>query len=79
MKIGKSLINDKKSGRMGITMFPKVESDLAYSSATLPVGVTVEDTIAKAWRSRSTPLPRINDPTNSTLGAMGSDGGSGAP
>jgi multidrug efflux pump subunit AcrB len=35
-----------QSGRMGITMFPKVESDLAYASATLPVGVTVEDTIA---------------------------------
>ncbi len=34
-----------KSGRMGITMFPKVEADLSYASATLPVGVTVGDTI----------------------------------
>ncbi len=34
-----------KSGRMGITMFPKIESDLSYGSATLAVGVPVEDTI----------------------------------
>lgn len=34
-----------KSGRMGITMFPKIEADLAYASATLPVGVTGQDTI----------------------------------
>ena len=33
-----------KSGRMGITMFPKVESDFAYAKATLPVGVPVEAT-----------------------------------
>ncbi len=35
-----------KSGRMGITMFPTVESDLSYGTATLPVGVPVADTIA---------------------------------
>jgi multidrug efflux pump subunit AcrB len=34
-----------KSGRMGIVMFPKIESDLSYATATLPVGVPVEDTI----------------------------------
>jgi len=34
-----------KSGRMGIIMFPKIESDFSYASATLPVGVPVEDTI----------------------------------
>jgi multidrug efflux pump subunit AcrB len=34
-----------KSGRMGITMFPKIEADLAYASATLPVGVNVRDTL----------------------------------
>lgn len=34
-----------KSGRIGIIMFPKIESDLSYVSATLPVGVPVEDTI----------------------------------
>ena len=34
-----------KSGRLGITMFPKVESDLSYAAATLPVGVPVEETM----------------------------------
>jgi multidrug efflux pump subunit AcrB len=34
-----------KSGRIGIVMFPRIESDLSYVSATLPVGVPVEDTI----------------------------------
>jgi len=33
-----------KSGRMGITMFPKVESDLAYVSFELPFGAPVENT-----------------------------------
>ena len=33
-----------KSGRMGMTTFPRIESDLAYSSATLPYGVPVEQT-----------------------------------
>ena len=32
------------SGRMGIIMFPKVESDYSYVSAELPVGAPVEDT-----------------------------------
>lgn len=32
------------SGRMGIIMFPKVESDFSYATVTLPVGVAVEDT-----------------------------------
>ena len=35
-----------RSGRMGMTMFPKVESDYAYVSATLPVGVAVSETLA---------------------------------
>ncbi|MBA3016444.1 MAG: efflux RND transporter permease subunit [Proteobacteria bacterium] len=35
-----------KSGRMGIIMFPKVESDFSYATAELPVGVAVEDTMA---------------------------------
>jgi len=34
-----------KSGRIGIIMFPRIESDLSYVTATLPVGVPVEDTI----------------------------------
>ncbi len=34
-----------KSGRMGLIMFPKVESDFSYVEAILPVGVSVEDTI----------------------------------
>ncbi len=33
-----------KSGRMGIIMFPKVESDFSYVKVILPVGVAVEDT-----------------------------------
>ncbi len=33
-----------KSGRMGITMFPKVESDLVYASFELPFGSPVENT-----------------------------------
>lgn len=33
-----------KSGRMGMTMFPRVESDFSYVSATLPVGVPVAET-----------------------------------
>lgn len=33
-----------KSGRMGITMFPKVESDFAYVSFELPFGSPVEKT-----------------------------------
>jgi len=32
------------SGRMGIIMFPKVESDFSYVSAELPVGSLVEET-----------------------------------
>jgi multidrug efflux pump subunit AcrB len=35
-----------KSGRMGMVMFPKVESDFAYARATLPVGVSVAETLA---------------------------------
>ncbi len=35
-----------KSGRMGITMFPRLESDFSYGTATLAVGVPVEDTIS---------------------------------
>ncbi|MBN2808890.1 MAG: efflux RND transporter permease subunit [Deltaproteobacteria bacterium] len=35
-----------KSGRMGMTLFPKVESDYAYAQATLPVGVSVAETLA---------------------------------
>ena len=35
-----------KSGRMGMTLFPKVESDYAYVQANLPVGVPVEETLA---------------------------------
>ena len=34
------------SGRMGMTTFPRIESDLAYCSATLPYGVPVEQTRA---------------------------------
>jgi len=34
-----------KSGRIGIIMFPRIESDLSYATATLPVGVPVKDTI----------------------------------
>ncbi|MBN2333174.1 MAG: efflux RND transporter permease subunit [Deltaproteobacteria bacterium] len=34
-----------KSGRMGMTLFPRVESDLAYVQAVLPVGVPVADTM----------------------------------
>ncbi len=33
-----------KSGRMGMTMFPRVESDKAYANFTLPVGAPVEQT-----------------------------------
>ena len=33
-----------KSGRMGLTMFPKVESDLVYVSFELPFGSSVENT-----------------------------------
>ena len=33
-----------KSGRMGMTMFPRIESDRAYVSFTLPVGVPLEKT-----------------------------------
>ena len=35
-----------KSGRMGFELFPKVESDYARVSATLPFGVSVQETIA---------------------------------
>ncbi|KPA10045.1 cobalt-zinc-cadmium resistance protein [Candidatus Magnetomorum sp. HK-1] len=35
-----------KSGRMGFELFPKVESDYAKVSATLPYGVPVQKTIA---------------------------------
>lgn len=35
-----------ESGRMGMTTFPRIESDLAYCSATLPYGVPVEQTQA---------------------------------
>ena len=35
------------SGRMGMTMFPKVEADYAYVSLTLPYGVPVGQTEAK--------------------------------
>ena len=35
-----------KSGRMGMTLFPKVESEYSYAQATLPVGVTVSETQA---------------------------------
>ncbi len=35
-----------KSGRMGMTLFPKVESDYAYAQATLSVGVPVSETLA---------------------------------
>ncbi|MBN2707210.1 MAG: efflux RND transporter permease subunit, partial [Deltaproteobacteria bacterium] len=38
------------SGRMGMTLFPKVESDYAYASATLPVGVPVAETLAVSRR-----------------------------
>ena len=33
-----------KSGRMGMTMFPRTESDKAYASFTLPVGVPLAET-----------------------------------
>ena len=33
-----------KSGRMGMTMFPRIESDKAYVSFSLPVGVPLEKT-----------------------------------
>lgn len=33
-----------KSGRMGMTMFPRIESDKAYARFTLPVGVSLEKT-----------------------------------
>lgn len=33
-----------KSGRLGIIMFPKVESDFSYAKVTLPVGAPVADT-----------------------------------
>ena len=35
-----------KSGRMGMTMFPRVESDYAFAEATLPYGVSVKKTEA---------------------------------
>ncbi len=34
-----------KSGRMGMIMFPKTESDFSYATVTLPVGAPVEETI----------------------------------
>jgi multidrug efflux pump subunit AcrB len=34
-----------KTGRLGFTLFPKVESDFAYISGTLPLDSPVEDTI----------------------------------
>lgn len=33
-----------KSGRMGMTMFPRIESDRAYARFTLPAGVSLEKT-----------------------------------
>lgn len=38
------------SGRMGLGLFPKVESDFARASATLPYGTPVEKTAAVAGR-----------------------------
>ncbi len=35
-----------KSGRMGMTMFPRVEADYAFAEATLPYGVAVKKTEA---------------------------------
>jgi multidrug efflux pump subunit AcrB len=35
-----------KSGRMGMTLFPRIESDKAYVSFALPVGVPLEETRA---------------------------------
>ncbi|MCB4204391.1 efflux RND transporter permease subunit [Deferribacterales bacterium Es71-Z0220] len=34
-----------KTGRLGFTLFPKVESDFAYISGTLPLDAPVEDTL----------------------------------
>lgn len=34
-----------KSGRLGFTLFPKVESDFAYISGTLPIDSPVEETL----------------------------------
>ena len=33
-----------KSGRMGMSMFPKIESDYAQASVTLPYGAPIENT-----------------------------------
>ena len=35
-----------KSGRMGMSLFPKVESDYSYAKVILPVGVPVAETLA---------------------------------
>jgi multidrug efflux pump subunit AcrB len=39
-----------KSGRMGMTMFPRVESDKAYARFTLPQGTPVEQTYRIQYR-----------------------------
>ncbi len=41
-----------KSGRMGMSLFPKVESDYAYAKAILPVGVPVAETLAVSAKIR---------------------------
>ncbi len=42
-----------KSGRMGMSLFPKVESDYAYAKAVLPVGVPVAETLAISAKIRA--------------------------
>jgi len=42
-----------KSGRMGMSLFPKVESDYAYAKAILPVGVPVAETLAVSAKLRA--------------------------
>ncbi len=42
-----------KSGRMGMSLFPKVESDYAYAKAVLPVGVPVAATLEASQEIRN--------------------------
>jgi len=49
------------SGRMGMGLFPRVESDFARASATLPYGSPVEKTEAVARKMRAAALQVVED------------------
>ncbi|MDT8396408.1 MAG: efflux RND transporter permease subunit [bacterium] len=49
------------SGRMGLSLFPKVESDFARASASLPYGTPVEKTEAVAIKMRSAALRIVEE------------------